>query len=348
MYDILAFALIACSISWYMCMYGIWIIATCCSCLIVTVIHLKSLRADAFLRQSFHLMENTPCCCAQDIWSSPQSVMWTFTTLRGLSGLVSSIALIVTYTRSDSFVDGYHWTVIGTWTIALVFWFLSCIPLIICLIQCAAKTTCKTVMDIQFNNEILSEDKKIYIHKQCVVLAQPNLIIVRFRKSVFMWLIHDIVLGFFWLYLAIMLYDLTDDTDDSEWRTIFLSMMSWHIVFAVLHHLYLKKWWSCIVITPHTDDRACCAPSTADKWWALTQLFGMATIYLGFIFRMRQTTITDMGCSEKTLAIVIVGIVAFYIGEKCTENVFRGTIINQTPKSVRTDTLEKYPSFIKF
>ena len=95
------------------------------------------------------------------------------------------------------------------------------VPYFICLIQCAEE---KVKKDKDIDNDV---DKQLY----------------SFRKYVAMWLVHDVVLGLFWLYLSITLHHLLKD-DDSEWRTIFLSMISWHIIVFVIRELYFS---TCVV-----------------------------------------------------------------------------------------------------
>ena len=206
-----------------------------------------------------------------------------------------------------------------------VVWFISTLPFLICLVQCAAKTTDTALTPILINDEELAPGGSLKIGYLKVRLVQGGELIVRFRKAVSMWLLHDVVLGIFWFYLAVMMYDLTDDEDDSEWRTIFLSMLSWHIIFAVLHQMYLKELWSCVRIeqTPN-QQTPCCGPTSADKWWVICQLGGLAAMYVAFIWRMRLPNLTTMGCSEQSLALFITGVCACYFGKTMTRETLQG------------------------
>jgi hypothetical protein len=285
-------------------------------------------KEDVFIQQSIHCMSVTECCCIHKLWSDPNSVVWTRTGFKILAGVGGTLAVLNTWEYSLNFATKHHFIVSVVWCISIGFWFLSCVPILISLIQCAAKEIHKiNPRPIQIGDKILEFGEKIVVDEKTIKIITGEELIVRYRSCMTIDLIHDLVIGIFWLYLAIMLYDLSDDSDDSEWRTIFLSMMSWHIVFVTLHHIYIKDIRSCVNITRTNKSRPCCAPSEADKWWSFTQLAGLAAIYIGFIWRMKEPTLTDMGCSDQTLGIIIIGIVVYYLGITMHNDTLHGKII---------------------
>ena len=101
-----------------------------------------------------------------------------------------------------------------------------------------------------------------------------------------MWIIHDVFLGFFWLYLAVMLYDLSDDNNDSEWRTIFLSMISWHIIIIVLQEIYMKR---------QATGVTCCGPGNIQVWWRFFLLVAFVGMYTAIVSRMQDNKLTLLG-----------------------------------------------------
>lgn len=336
MYILLSCSLIASAISWYMIMQRMWFVLMGVSVFILTWIDVSGFKSDLFLQQAVHSMQETECCCIHKVWSDPHSILWTTMAFRILTGMTASFALYITFIYSSTFAKGQYFITIGTWTIVNVLWAISNVPFLICLVQCAAKTTSITMEPIKIGDVTLEPGRTLEIGHLKISLVSGADLIVRFRKVVSVWMLHDVVLGIFWLYLTLMMYDLTDDEDDSEWRTIFLSMMSWHIIFIVLHHMYLKQQWSCVSIkTPPNLQTPCCGPTEADKWWAICQLVGLVAIYVAFIWRMRQPELTAMGCSEETLILFISGVAVCCLGKTMTKKTLNGR---------RLETLKPFPS----
>ena len=286
---------------------------------IATIIHIKSLSDDLFIKQSIECMERPKCCCIHNCWSNPKAIISTTIFFRALAGIFAVLATVISYEYADEFANKKYFTTTFSWSIVVGTWLVSCFPFAIALVQCAAETpsssSSREPKPIQVGKKKLDIGSKIKVDDKTIRLASGHEIIVRFRQIISMQLLHDIVIGIFWMYLAIMLYDLSDDEDDSNWRTIFLSMISWHIVFQTLYHTYLKNIWSCTIIhKDNTKSSACCAPSHAEKWWSILQLTGLAAIYMATIIRMKEVIITDMGCAIETLVYIIYGVIAFCVG----------------------------------
>jgi len=341
MYFLISTGAIASMISWYLASYFFFMISVATTIIITTYTGFLVYNKDTFIHQCVFCMTKTECCCVHKLWSDPKSVIWSTNFLKNISGILAAIATQNTWQYAKAFKDGSYLTVTLMWILSIVAWFLSCIPTFICLIQCAAIDGKKPPNPIHVAGTILTIGQNITVDDKHIKMVEGKTLIIRFRKVMTLELIHDVVIGIFWLYLTLTLYDLIDDDDDSEWRTIFLSMMSWHIVFVTLYHIYLKQLRSCVQITRTVKSRPCCAPSEADKWWSVIQLLGFAAIYIAIIWRMKEPTLTDMGCSEETLGMAIFGILLWALGKKMEMNAFRGTISENKPKDIFKDNALK-------
>lgn len=237
----------------------------------------KKYGSDSIFYKSILVMPKTDCFCVHQVWSDPKSVHWVTRGLRVCAGLLAAASTAISWTRRDAFIQQRVWFVSAAWCLTSVVWLISCIPVALCLIQCAAD-----------DRGLKKLPGKLGISEQELVL--------RFRRVQSLWLLHDIVLGLFWFYLGFMLYDLTDDQDDSEWRTIFLSMLSWHIIVLVLYQCYFKSMWS---LKPpqrlQKRSRPCCSPENSGKIWSWIQILCMVGIYVVVILRMQQSNLVSMG-----------------------------------------------------
>ena len=328
MYFFLAVGLVTSSFAWYMAIESVFFLAIATTFAFMSYIHVKNLYYDTFLQQSIHCMVNTDCCCIHKIWSNPKSILWPTILFRTIAGTIAVLAVIISWARDQKFIHKHYFITQGMWTLASSAWLFSCTPFIISLIQCAAESDTNQPHSMNIQGKKLDIGEKLFADGKTITLASGKTIVVRFRKSIAIWLIHDIVSGIFWIYLSVLLYDLSDDEDDSHWRTIFLSMISWHIVFVTLHHLYMKKWWSALHVTQKIfKSKACCAPSEADKWWSILHLIGLVAIYVGVIQRMNEPDLMNMGCPTQTLILLVSGSIAFCVGKIMTKNVFAGNIV---------------------
>lgn len=70
---------------------------------------------------------------------------------------------------------------------------------------------------------------------QCAVTFQPNE-----KLFVLSWGLHDLILGFIWEALALQFHDVVDDNDDSHWRSLFSSMIVFHIL-TILFNIWNNK-----------------------------------------------------------------------------------------------------------
>ena len=227
-------------------------------------------------------MKKTDCCLLHDFWSDPISVQWITVMFRVLAAMIALAAVATSWFERHRFLEGHSSTVATVWASASVCWLISCIPLVVCLIHCAATTTFKHDASLNIPSEEL---------------------VLRFRKVYSLWTLHDIVLGIFWLYLSVMIYDLADDEDDSEWRTIFLSMLSWHIVVVVLHYMYFKP-FSDVNKESKRSDGPCCVPRNAEYVWSFFTICAYIGMYTVVIRRMQRPNLLDLGTDSMMDPIV--------------------------------------------
>ena len=262
---------------WYSCNVELWFASVFVTILAATVADMQQCFKDVFLSQALQSMKPTQCCTMVEHLQHPQYVLRTTVALRVLTGLMAGAAVIISCYFKQDFSSGHYFVVSGSWVAVCTVWFLSCVPLLVSLMQCAAATTTETV--------------------------------VRYRKVVTVWVVHDLFLGMFWLYLAIMLYDLADDSDDSEWRTIFLSMISWHLIILVLHFFYMKKPNARLRLT---TGQTCCGPNSAHSWLRFFLLLSFVGMYTVIISRMQHNDLSKMGLSNGQLVLFVLATLMAY------------------------------------
>jgi hypothetical protein len=261
---------------WYACNVELWFVSIFVTVLVTTVYDLQQCLDDPFLSQALRSMKPTPCCTMVDRFQDPQYVLRITTALRVLTGLLAGTALIISCYFKEDFSTGHYLVVSGAWVAVCLCWFLSCVPLVVSLLQCAASTTTATSL--------------------------------KYRKVVTVWVVHDLFLGIFWLYLSVMLYDLADDGDDSEWRTIFLSMLSWHLIILVLHEIYMKN---SDVQLP--SGQTCCGPDSVKPWFRFFLLLSFVGLYIVVIARMQRNDLGKMGLTPGQLVLFVLSTLMAYI-----------------------------------
>jgi hypothetical protein len=243
---------------WYKCNVEMWFASIFVTVLATSVYDMQQCINNQFLSKSLQSMKTTQCCTMTEHFKDPRYVLRTTMALRVLTGLLAAGAVVISCYFKEDFATGHYLVVSGSWVTVCLFWFISCVPLVVSLLQCAAATTTTTV--------------------------------VEYRKVVTVWVVHDLFLGIFWLYLAIMLYDLADDSDDSEWRTIFLSMISWHLIILVLHEIYMKN-----PATRPPLGKTCCGPGSVQHWFRFFLLLSLVGMYTVVISRMQRNDLGKMG-----------------------------------------------------
>lgn len=278
MLPVLTGALLSSVWFWYKCQVELWFVSIFVTVLTATLYDMQQCLNDPFLSQALQTMKQTPCCTMTDHFKDPRYVLRATAALRVLTGLLAGAAIVISCYFKEDFSTGHYLVVSGSWVTVCLCWFLSCLPLVVSLLQCAAATTTATA--------------------------------VEYRKVVTVWVVHDLFLGAFWLYLSIMLYDLADDGDDSEWRTIFLSMISWHLIILVLHQIYMRKSKAHLQLPTGTT---CCGPDSVDHWLRLFLLLSFVGLYVVVISRMQRNDLGKMGLTVGQLCLFVLStVVAFF------------------------------------
>ena len=271
-------SLISSIICWYLDNSKLFLISIALSIAFFTVVNIIELWNDAFLQKSYkHMSKDKKCCLDWFDWSSADSVLGLTCAFRVLASSMAIIACYISWLQRKHFWNDKHYTMISAfWCVPPGLWLISTIPHIICLVQCAA-----------------GDNSRLFA----------------FRKRVTIWILHDIILGIFWLYLACMLYDLADDQDDSEWRTIFLSMLSWHIVIVVLQQIYFTDVWTTSL------NVSCCDPEMIPRWKVFIKILSFGIIYAVVMTILKANETITMKCS---LSSVIIFSIAVIVG--CISN----------------------------
>jgi len=269
-------SLISSIVSWYYADTKSFLISVALSIAFFTVVNIIELWNDAFLQKSYkHMSKDKKCCLDCFDWSSADSVLRLTCVLRALASSMAIVACYISWIQRKHFWNDKHYTTISAfWCVPPGLWLISTIPHIICLVQCAAGNNSK---------------------------------LFAFRKRVTIWVLHDIILGIFWLYLACMLYDLADDQDDSEWRTIFLSMLSWHIVIVVLQQIYFTDVWTASL------NVSCCHPKMIPRWKVFIMILSLGIIYSVIMTILKNNAIIQMKCSLSSVILFIAAVLVGYI-----------------------------------
>jgi len=266
-------SLISSIICWYLDNSKLFLISIALSIAFFTVVNIIELWNDTFLQKSYnHMSKDKKCCLDWFDWSSADSVLWLTCAFRALASSMAIVACYISWLQRKHFWNDKHYTMISAfWCVPPGLWLISTIPHIICLVQCAAGK----------NSKLFS-----------------------FRKRVTIWILHDVILGIFWLYLACMLYDLSDDHDDSEWRTIFLSMLSWHMVIVVLQQIYFTDVWIASL------NVSCCDPKMIPRWKVFIKILSLGIIYAVVMTILKENETITMKCNLSSVIMFVVAVIA--------------------------------------
>lgn len=326
MYILLGLSLISFIWTWWAEVPVLFYASVVASIFSLSIVDINSMASKGgFYETSIRAMDDkTDCCLLHDLWSSPGTVRWSTILFRSLSSIAAISATVVSWTNRRKFLDGHYIVISAVWSAASIFWILSCVPIFICLIQCAASSRFKNVKSDLTSKQIM----------------------LRFRKVYALWFLHDIVLGIFWLYLSIMLYDLADDKDDSEWRTIFLSMFSWHILIVGIHELYFKTLFSLRHSRPEEmHSTPCCGPKQAKSIWSFLSIMSLVGMYAIVILRMQRGSLLLMGTESVVSPIVFSFSQLLLVVSKFYQGVPIDKKIGKTPTVTKTKLSNQFLDF---
>jgi len=279
LYICLAIALSGSFVFWYEQSARLWFICNLISIFVYNFIHNIELWYSSFFKNAFLYMDdNHECCCHGKCLKADRSLIW-MVVLRYIGGIFACIGMYISILNVHN-ITGITTSLTILWTISATFWLLSCIPPIICLVQCAAH--CKN-----------SEDSTLKILK-------------RFRTHLSLRIVHDVMLGIFWFYLAFMLdklvYKNNNEIHAEEWRTIFMSMISWHLVIVLVREIYFSD-------KPYIFKGGCCDKKNSWVWFKFVRIGCILLLYNIIIYRVNKPILYTMGCSIYALSGAIVSIV---------------------------------------
>jgi len=106
-------------------------------CLMMYIDISNSIVEDGFLDSAISIMDTTDCCLVHRLWSEPTSVRWTTVSFKILAGLTALCATYVSWQHRRSFIAGHYTLVSALWATTAALWVCSCIPMLVCLVQCA-------------------------------------------------------------------------------------------------------------------------------------------------------------------------------------------------------------------
>ena len=287
MYLLLGAALISAVMGWWEKWPTLFYGSIFISIFVFTIIELRNImNHNGVFKTSMKAMSPTKCFLIHRVWSSPDSVIWTTSAFRFIAGLLSLVSIYISWNYKESFLKGHYWFTSFFWCLTSCVWLISLIPNFMCLIQCASNPLLRRIPNLNISEKDL---------------------ILRFRKVISLWFVHDLVVGIFWIYLSLMLYDLSDDNDDSEWRNIFLSMISWHIIIIILYNIYFKQLWSLdpiIKINPHIVEPLC-SEKFAHEIWTTIRICCFVGIYIIIIMRFQKDNLLEMGFDSPLHVIIL-------------------------------------------
>lgn len=305
MLEIFVLSSMANGLFWYFSEVDWWYFSASLALLSLTKYDYDTYMSSTQIKQGILNMESTNCCNLT-YFNNPKSIKSITLNLRLLTGLLSVVALLATYLSKDNITDNIDWICLY-WSIVCLFWFVAIIPSLVSLLQCAA--------------------------------AKTTPAIIKYRSIMTVYILHDIFLGGFWLYLSIMLYDLVDDHDDTEWRKIFISMLWWHLI--IISCLAVRN------IPKKSKIKTCCDINTLGAWQDFFFLFSIFCIYLVIIQRMQSQALQAMGSGFFSLFLFEVSlIVVYFCKTKPTQTKGIGAKDHRQKKSMFFN--ENYSSALSF
>tara|TARA_B110000977_G_scaffold190046_1_gene260346 strand:+ start:4915 stop:5877 length:963 start_codon:yes stop_codon:yes gene_type:complete len=259
-------------VGWFVQLSDMWYSGLAASAFVYNLIHCYEWASSDQIRRGQNAMQIVrTCCCEQyvscrGLWASPSGAFALLVALRGLGGLVATAAFMVPV-FGDKVIQ-------IMWRVAVSLWLASCVPGLVCLVQCAA-----------------------YAKREQLKFLKS------FRTQLALRLMHDVMLGIFWLYLALRVDDVLGGgsaEDEREWHTIFMSMLSWHLVVVLVHDIYFSK-------TTRFISGGCCDKANAHLWIKSLRILGIVGLYAVVIHRVNDNTrpLSDMGCTGVEFTVVI-------------------------------------------
>lgn len=116
------------------------------------------------------------------------------------------------------------------------------------------------------------------------------------KLKLMFWGIHDIILGSIWLALSFQFHDIVDDNDDSHWRSLFSSMIVFHIL-SILFDIWNNKKYSIDWFQPGFR---ICSKQTETPIYMFIRFVLYCVIYFWILMRLHthKELLTSMGWND--------------------------------------------------
>ena len=258
---------------WFNADVTLWFVSVLVATIALTKYDNDTYMTSADVQEGLQKMKTTPCCNLS-CFQNPKLIKIYTLNLRLITGIFAMVSLCVTFFLKEDFANQVQ-LISAYWVVVCLCWFVALIPRVISLLQCAA--------------------------------AQSTPAILRYRNIMSVYLVHDLFLGVFWLYLSVMLYDLVDE-DDKEWRKIFITMFWWHFIILAGLTLYAE--------TEKMETKTCCGPKSMNRWRQFFLLFSICISYIIIIERMRADQLSKMGISLPSLCLFELSLILAYFCKK--------------------------------
>ena len=304
MLEIFILSCMANVVFWYMAAVDWWYFT-----LLLALISLSKYDYDTYMTSSdiqrgIKDMRQTKCCNIT-YFQDPKLIKTSSRNMRVLTGILACLALVLTFFFKDDIESNIDF-ISTCWIVVSLSWLLSIIPQFISLLQCAASKTTPAI--------------------------------IKYRMLMSVYILHDVFLGVFWLYLSSMLYDLFDDVDDTEWRKIFLSMLWWHLL--ILCCLAVNR------MPVKTTTQSCCGAGTMSYGQEFFLLVSIFCIYLVIIYRLRFDQLTDMKLPFSSLLVFEISLIVIYFCKKNQRLLAKENVKRSSAEFSQTD--ENYDKNVLF
>ena len=132
------------------------------------------------------------------------------------------------------------------------------------------------------------------------------------------------------LFDKLFYYDIEDQDEihAEEWRIIFMSMISWHLVIVLVREIYFSE-------KVYIFKGGCCDTKNVWVWFKLVRIASLILIYTIVIHRVDKPILYTMGCTIYALIGGIFSIIVVSIVHIKLDNDLYGTIDTASKKTLK-------------
>ena len=137
-----------------------------------------------------------------------------------------------------------------------------------------------------------------------LITSKESRVIINERLTVTRNALHDIVLGWIWIVLSLTFHDVIDDNDDKQWRSLFCSMIMFHIILMLIELLSNKKY----VWPTFNGDKPFWQEETRPAILMGVRFLLYCVIYFAFLNRLHQydNIIINMGFIDHDVWYIVI------------------------------------------